>query len=172
MADSSYGPGADYPIDSNRPFTVSAKFYAPVSEDSMEGFGDVSRVEIYLNQQGNSVMLIHDDTTLLSQLSDNLRYDMALVVSNFNDGASIDNTNGQCRSTDICGAHSTKYFDFSWTSMDAIDEGDSLIIGEVADSLLDCDDPFCTSCHEAWYSSDASDTFFQCMDYRVFKYLH
>jgi len=94
MADSSYGPGADYPIDSNRPFTVSAKFYAPVSEDSMEGFGDVSRVEIYLNQQGNSVMLIHDDTTLLSQLSDNLRYDMALVVSNFNDGASIDTTNG------------------------------------------------------------------------------
>jgi len=167
MADTSYGPGADYQIDSSHAFNVTAKFYAPVNE---EGFGDVSRIEINLDQWGNSVQLIHDDPTLLARLSDKLKHDMALVISNFNDGSRSDTTNGQCRSTDICGAHSTKYFNFAWTSMDAIDEGDSLIIGDVAESLTDCDDPFCTSCHEAWYSSDPSDTFFQCMDYRVFKY--
>jgi len=130
----------------------------------------VSRVGIVLRQGAISIALDHDDTMLLAQLTDYLRTDMALVVSNYDVDANSDIYDGQCPRNSICGTYTTTLRSFQWTSGDAIDENEATIIGDVAESLEYCADPFCTACHEAWYLSDPSEIHYQCMDYRRFKY--
>jgi len=94
---------------------------------------------------------------------------MALVVSNFDVGETIDVTDGQCPTNSVCGTYTTTLSNFQWTSDDAIEE-DRLVIGVVADKIDRCDDPLCTACHETYWTSDPSQIEYQCTDYTRYKY--
>lgn len=128
------------------------------------------RVGIVLSQDTQSIELDHLDASVLASLSDTLRSDMALVVSNFDIGTTtIDVTDGQCPKNSVCGMHTTTFSNFQWTSYDAIEE-DKLMIGDVADKIDRCDDPLCTACHETFWLSEPSEIAYQCTDYTRYKY--
>jgi len=129
----------------------------------------VNRVEITLKQDGQSIVLDHDDSPLLAGLTENLRNDMALVVSNYDIGLDSDIQNGQCPRNSICGDYTSTLKNFEWTSDDSI-VPDEIATGDVADSLEDCGNPDCTTCHETWYLSDPTDISYQCTDFRRMKY--
>lgn len=171
--DGSFGPGSDYSINSEEPFNVMVQFYAPYgSAADSEMYGDLSWIEISIRQDENQVKLFHTDMTELSGLSQRLRSNMALVVSNFDAGTVNDISNGVCSATSTCGAYKTTFYGFEWTSDNAIDDGseDVMVIGEVAESISDCEDPLCSACHVAWYERTPGETFNTCTDYSQYKY--
>lgn len=109
----------------------------------------------------------------LSGISDRLRSDMALVVSNYNAGTDNDISNGICSSTSTCGTYKTSFYNFEWTSDDAIEDDEDeedIVIGDVADSINDCEDPLCSACHIAWFESNPDKTFNLCTDFSQYKY--
>lgn len=170
----SFGPGSEYDINSEEPFNVMVQFYAPyASAADPDMYGDLSWIEISLNQGTGSVKLFHTDNTLLSGLSESLRSNMALVVSNFDAGSNNDiSGDGICSTASTCGAYKTSFSYFEWTSDNSIDEGgeDVMVIGEVAENISDCEDPLCSACHVAWYERYPGETFNTCTDYSQYKY--
>lgn len=166
--DSQYGPGSDYTIDSTQPFKVTTKFFAPQNDG---GFGDLVKIETCLQQGESMVTLIQDDEDYLYALSEKLNYKMALVVSNFDAGMSNDMSDGQC--TNNCGEYKSKLSNLRFTSNDSIYEEepvDEMVIGDLAGTLDECDDPFCSSCHVAWWAGDEDNFFHTCTDYTRYRY--
>lgn len=47
---------------------------------------------------------------------------------------------------------------------------DEMVIGELATSLEECDDPFCSACHVAWWAGDEANSFHTCTDYTRYRY--
>lgn len=104
-----------------------------------------------------------------------------MVMSNFDAGVSNHISGSEC--TDVSGDYKSKFSNFKWTVHDSLVGNDTdtdpqpqpdeeLVIGNVAESLDECDDPYCSACHESWYESDPTEIFPTCTDYTEYKYTH
>lgn len=181
-----YGPGTQYIINTEEPFKVTTKFYAP--EGATEhSWGDLKMIETTLTQNSRQLVMIQDDPEVLWGISYKLYASMATVMSNFDAGMDNNISEGQC--TTGCGDYKSKFMNLRWTRHDSIwndgndgeGEGDDdefepepepaeLVIGEITESIDECDDEFCSACHYSWYSDSVEDVFPTCTDYTHYKY--
>jgi hypothetical protein len=138
-----YGPGSEYTINTNEPFKVTTKFYAPKG-DTDSSWGDLTKIETTLTQNSRSVVMVQDDPEALWYISHKLFGSMAVVMSNFDAGMDNMISGDQC--TNSCGNYKSKFADLRWTRHDSNSNGDDetdpspgpepepaeLIIGDVA----------------------------------------
>ena len=83
-----FGPSDEYALDSTKPYTVKAQFFANGDELEM--------IKVCLIQDGKEVATLeHTDTSYLRPLSENLVYGMAVGISVFEVGT-VNEIAGEC----------------------------------------------------------------------------
>jgi hypothetical protein len=167
-----YGAGSGFTIDSTQAYKVSVKFYGTQRSDGdME---NLSKVETILTQNGNTVTLVCDDSAFLLTLSSKLNYNMAVVVSNY-DAGSTNEVAGSCPPQSSSSSNLATLGNFSFTVHNSLNDDtatvdDTIVFGDIAPSINDCNDEFCGECRTSWYSLTPTTTFYSCYDYTKFVY--
>ena len=83
-----FGPSDEYALDSTKPYTVKAQFFA-------DGY-ELEKIKVCLIQNGKEVATLeHTDATYLRPLATNLMYGMAVGISVFEVGT-VNEIAGEC----------------------------------------------------------------------------
>jgi len=132
-----YGPGSSYVIDSTKPFKLSVKFYAQMDSDG--NLGELEKLETTLTQGASNVTLVNDDSVFLRTFTPQLKYGMAIAVSNYIAGTTNE-ISGTCTQS-VADHQPTTLSNFAWTVYDSIAEPpvptptEDVVIGGVAPSI-------------------------------------